>query len=383
MREPWWLREKDRLLVAVDAGIAVLMAVPAVMGVLDPMDLRTFHGWFLVTGLLVALSYSLPMSLRRRWPRAIYVVVLAATVVADVIEVSSGASAAAAWVLYIVARDRARRESLVWLGAGAGSIGLILVASRIQLHAEPNPYGQAQAGLGLLLFGLAWVVGYMARRHKEMVDAVAAEARRRDRVEARLHLAREVHDVVAHNLSVITVKAGVALHVAGRRPEEAVDTLRVIERTGRTALAEVRQLVETLRNDVPAAAGLAGLPELVESAAEAGVTVTVERDLPPLPPGLEASVFRIVQEAVTNTVKHAAPARCRVTIGHDERHVRIEAVDDGDARRAPLPGGHGLIGVRERVEAYGGVFTAGPVGTGGPGERGWRLAASLPYQEVR
>lgn len=375
---PWWLREKDRLLLAMDAVVALLMAVPAVLGVLEPLDPAvspTFHGWFHTLGLLAALSFSLPLGLRRRWPRAIYLIVLAATMTADVIEVSSGASAAAAWVLYIVVRERTPRESLGWLAAGLASVVVILLVSRfLQLHVMPNQYGWTQAALGAAFFLLAWVLGYMARRHKEMQDAIAAEARHRDRVEARLHLAREVHDVVAHNLSVITVKAGVALHVAERRPEEAVETLRVIERTGRTALAEVRQLVETLRNDVPAT-GLAALPELVDSAAGAGVTVTVHRDLPPLPQGLESSVFRIVQEAVTNTVKHAAPAGCQVTLTHDEKNVFIEVVDDGDARREPLPGGHGLTGVRERVEAYGGELSAGPA------QKGWRLAATLPYEE--
>jgi signal transduction histidine kinase len=209
--------------------------------------------------------------------------------------------------------------------------------------------------------------------------------------EERLRIARELHDVVAHGMSLIAVKAGVANHVLEARPQEAQDALRVIETTSRGALTEMRQLLGVLRSgsdagEAPAslspAPGAGGLRELADRAAMAGVRVSMEvRGLERLPEGVGLSVYRIVQEALTNVVRHAAPARCSVVVEADGRSVTIEVADDGPGRRvlpAGEPGhGHGLVGMRERVAMYGGVFRAGPRRAGGFG-----VSVRLPYEPV-
>jgi signal transduction histidine kinase len=183
-------------------------------------------------------------------------------------------------------------------------------------------------------------------------------------------------------MSLIAVKAGVAVHVAEARPQEALDALRVIEDTSRGSLAEMRHLLGVLRDngapegDLAPVPGLDGLPGLVDRAALAGVRIDLQVRATELPEGMALAVYRIVQEALTNIVKHAAPARGRVLIEQDLGEVRIEVTDDGPGIRM-LPGdqaGHGLIGMRERAMMYGGDLTAGPRREGG-----FAVSARLPY----
>lgn len=381
-RQPWGMWERESLMVGLDVVVGVLLTIPALLAVFeapDP-DYPAFTGWLRVAGVVVALALGLPLGLRRRWPLPVLAVVLTAACAADLLQVVSGASGVTAYALYMVARDEPRRRSLPALAVCVAAVaGVLASASALNVHDAPPQYGWPHAVIGWVVCAVAWVLGAMVRRHRELTALAEAQAARQDHTDRRLHLAREVHDVVAHNLSVITVKAGVALHVAEQRPEEAVETLRVIERTGRTALAEVRQLLEALRRaetGVPTGdPGLADLPELVARAEAAGVTVSVPRhELPPLPGGMELSVYRIVAEALTNVVKHAAPASCEVLLRAEDGHVRVDVTDDGTAQVTGLPGGHGLTGVRERVEAYGGEFAAGPRPGGG-----FALSARLPY----
>jgi signal transduction histidine kinase len=189
-------------------------------------------------------------------------------------------------------------------------------------------------------------------------------------------------------MGVIVVKAGIANHLARERPEAVHEALRVIEATGRDALSEMRHLLGVLRSDTDSATeglaptpGVASLPELTERAAMAGVRVSMDvRGVDHLPHGVELSVYRIVQEALTNVVKHAAPARCQVIVEADGREVRIEVTDDGPGHRVLPRGaepGHGLAGMQERVATYGGTLTVGPRPEGG-----FAVLASLPYQAV-
>lgn len=194
-------------------------------------------------------------------------------------------------------------------------------------------------------------------------------------------MARELHDVVAHTLSLIVVKAAVANHVAEANPHEAGAALRVIEETGRKALTEVRRVLGALREDTPyaPAPGLDELPVLARQAAIGGVDVRLdvrqEEPAGAVPESVGLAVYRIVQEAVTNVVKHAAPAACRATVTVTPGEIRVEVTDDG--RRPVLTGGegHGLIGMRERVTLHGGEFSAGPRPGGG-----FAVTASLPYR---
>jgi signal transduction histidine kinase len=307
----------------------------------------------------------------------------------------------------------------------------------------------------------------MVRERRADAARSAAELAGRAVAEERLRIARELHDVVAHSMSLIAVKAGTANHVMAVRPEEAQDALRVIETTSRSALAEMRQLLGVLRagpvpqtspapaapatapapaappappapatspvsgrgllppaasvqdedaplpsvpgvaehgapdaSGAPGAAGLdgawaavfgigpadlapqpgmAGLPALAERAEQAGVPVELEvRGVDRLPEGVALSVYRIVQEALTNVVRHAAPASCRVAVVGERDEVRVEVIDDGPGQRVlPVTGrtGHGLIGMRERVLMYGGEFHAGPRVQGGFG-----VSARIPCE---
>lgn len=375
--------DKESMLVGLDVFIGALVVIGPLLAVFESPhpDYPSFSGWLRVSGVLVAIALGAPLALRRRWPLPVLGVVLAASVAADLLAIVAGASGVAAYALYMVAREEPRRRSVPALAVClVATAGVLALAPVLNVHDVAPQYGRLHAGLGWVLYMVAWLLGWMARRHRALTAAAAAQAERQDDVDRRLHLAREVHDIVAHNLSVITVKAGVALHVAKQRPDEAVETLRVIEETGRTALAELRRLLETLRHGTNGASsaesGLDGLPALVERAEAAGVRVSMPpHGLPRLPDGMELSVHRIVAEALTNVVKHAAPADCEVLLRLEDGHVRIDVTDNGTGRATGLPGGHGLTGVRERVEAYGGEFAAGPRPEGG-----FAVSARLPHR---
>jgi signal transduction histidine kinase len=246
-------------------------------------------------------------------------------------------------------------------GSGAGTTGLLV--------------------LGVAVMGGAWTVGRAVRERRAYTERSAEQLAGRAVTEERLRIARELHDVVSHTLSLIGVKAGVAGYILRSRQDppaeadaEIHDALGVIESTSRDALVEMGHMLGMLRSgetaaDVRPVPGLAGLPELTERAAMAGVHVEMDvRGVDRLAEGVELSIYRIAQEAITNVIKHAAPARCRVVIVGDSNEVRIEVTDDGPGTRVlPGTGGHGLIGMRERALMYGGSFAAGPRPEGGFG----------------
>ncbi|MFC7624618.1 sensor histidine kinase [Microlunatus sp. GCM10028923] len=246
----------------------------------------------------------------------------------------------------------------------------------------PGPAVQAVGSviLALSIIGAGWTIGRAVRDRRAYVAKAAEQAAARAVTEERLRIARELHDIVAHNLSLITVKAGVAAHVAETRPDEVVDALRVIERSGRGALDEIRHLLELLRtgaadSDLAPAPTLDRLPELGEAATAAGVQVAFRtRGLDDVPEDVGRAAYRIVQEAVTNVVRHAAPARCTVRVIGEQGELLIEVSDDGPGVRGARPPGHGLIGMRERIALHHGTFHAGPGDHGG-----FMITARLPY----
>jgi signal transduction histidine kinase len=209
--------------------------------------------------------------------------------------------------------------------------------------------------------------------------------------EERVRIARELHDVVAHTLSVVTFQAGVGRKIAAARPAEALLALRAVEVTGRGALEELRRILGLLRDDdgegpslVPAP-GVGDLGELAGTVRAAGIPVTlaVTGDVAALPPAASLTVYRIVQEALTNVVKHARGAQASVRVRADRDGVLITVTDDGRGvaeggvvAGTPAPGEgarHGLVGMRERAAAFGGTLEAGPVAGGG-----FRVSAFLP-----
>jgi signal transduction histidine kinase len=248
---------------------------------------------------------------------------------------------------------------------------------------------------------VAWLLGHFAHNYRayaarleertaELERAREALARRAV-TEERLRLARELHDVVAHAMSVIAVQSGVGAHVATTQPKEARKALAAIEATSRAALTELRRLLGVLRQedephgDLAPMPGLADLEGLLAEVAKAGLAVKlqVHGTRPPLPAGVDLSAYRIVQEALTNVVKHAGPAHAQVVVGYGDQEVTVEIIDDGRGAVTSVTDGragtgHGLIGMRERVAAFGGDLEVGPRPHGG-----FRVAARLPVATDR
>jgi signal transduction histidine kinase len=337
---------------------------------------------------LAAAAVTCPLAVRRRWPLPALLVVLTASTVSmafNVIPVVAvGAPLVAlALALYLVGLAEPKRTSVLALVACLVSFTAAIGVSLLRRQTA-EPLFDTGAGLGLawLVLAAGWTLGRTARLRRAYADRAAEQAVVQAVADERLRIARELHDIVAHSMSLIAVKAGIGNHVAESRPAEAREALRVIESTSRGSLAEMRHLLGVLRSEVDGAElapapGLAAIPQLASRASSAGVPVTLE--VPPdaaLPEGVGLAVYRIVQEAVTNVVRHAAPARCRVTVSVGEDDVRVEVTNDGPVVRLAGPSGHGLIGMRERVAMYGGTFTAGPRPSGG-----FAVSATIPLAQ--
>ncbi|MFF5233289.1 sensor histidine kinase [Dactylosporangium sp. NPDC000521] len=363
---PWhWL--------AVDAVAALLYAVPA--GGITAVKIEP--GWLAVAALVVSCGV---LPLARRLPLT---AVLAALAVLWLSPLSSRfgwmAVAPAAYALYRVAERHRGRTAVLALVAGlTGPVATALPG--FQHIGGVLPFA--------LLFVAAWLVGFMVHQHRRyteelllhrgrQADAEVERARRRS-ADERLRIARELHDVVAHSMSVITVQATYGRLMVDREPARAAAALAAIETTGRESLAELRRVLGALRDQQPAATspspGLPDLPRLAAQTEAAGVRVdlAVTGNPRPLGAGLELSVYRIVQEALTNVIRHAAATRARVLVAYADADVTVEVTDDGRGG-APAPDGHGLSGMRERVALFGGTLTAGP----GPGG-GFTVRAILP-----
>jgi signal transduction histidine kinase len=271
-----------------------------------------------------------------------------------------------------------------WAALGTLWAAHVLVAHWLYRWLPPS--GDAAASWGQEAVIAAWVVAIvalaeLARARREQwarERAERAQAARRRADEERLRIARELHDVLAHSLSVINVQAGVGLALLDTDPEQARTALTTIKGASKEALGEVRQVLDSLRTpgDAPRAPapGLDRLSELVEAAADAGLTVRVEGTAPRLPPATDLAAFRIVQEALTNVVRHSGSRHARVRLARDGGTLRLRIDDDGPATGADAGGGgNGLAGMRERAAALGGTIEAGPRPDGG-----FRVVAVLP-----
>ena len=320
---------------------------------------------------------------RRRAPLLVLAVVVAALGLASLVVPPSGAdpiapAIAVAVAVYSVGAHTAGARAV--LGAGATLAVVTLVVATDPDEATPGSYV-----FFLVVFGSPWLAG-RAIRHRRLNErrlerrAVAAEREREERAreavaEERARIARELHDVVAHGISVIVLQAR-----GGRRslrqPDEARRAFDAIETTGTQALAEMRRLLGLLRRGDEAIGlapqpSLSGLRGLAAQVTEAGlpVEVTVEGEPRELPPGIDLSAFRIVQEALTNALKHAGPATAHVVVRYGEDELELEIVDTGPGAASGDEGGHGLVGMRERASLYGGELKAGRRSGGGFGVR--------------
>ncbi len=341
---------------------------------------------------LVALAVGVPLVVRRRWPIPVLGVVVALAIVAVLLGISLRATAlGVAVALYPVALSVGPRRSAAALGAALLGVTLaaVLTATVLDPHflvVAPNTEPFTTDLLSSLSFswftiGAGWALGCRSRARREYAGQIAEHRAQQAVTEERLRIAREMHDVVAHSMSVIVMKAAVANHVYDTRPEESREALGVIESVSRTALADIKGVLGSLRSagkaDLAPSPGLDELPTLVENARLADLEVEVERGvIPALPEAVQLSAYRIVQEALTNVIKHAAaPARCTVRITAESGELHLAVIDDGISRRPVGEPGHGLIGMRERAALHHGSLVAGRQPNGG-----FAVHARLPYQ---
>lgn len=288
---------------------------------------------------------------------------------------------------YAVGARTSRRDA--WLGLCCLAVAIAVHDGiDIQTSAELD-----EASWWWLLILVTWLGGRhvgtrrRAREAQELArrrEEAAAHAEREAVSAERLRIAGELHDVVAHNVSVVAVQAGAALEMLDRHPDRVREPLRAIEETAQHTLTEMGVMVGVLRDPgEPAPHGLAALPRLADRVTAAGLAVRMDvEELSDLPPGLDLSAYRIVQEAVTNALRHASGAtEVEVVIRHQGRELMLRVADDGRTADAGLQGGavavgvpgHGLVGMRERAAAFGGRLQAGP----GPGG-GFVVQAWLP-----
>jgi signal transduction histidine kinase len=383
---PFRARRADLVDLALALAVtAVLLAITTQVDD-DRGDQRTID----LAGYACVAVAGLALSVRRRWPMVALFGSAAGVMVYVVREYAGGpVFLAPLVVVYTLAVHRDRRGALV---PTAIAIGALLVAGVIV-----DPTGN---GVIHLLY-VSWAVaalflGEATRSRRERVAALEERARYLEEsheeealrrvAEERLRLARDLHDVVAHSLASISVQAGVGAHVIDQHPEEARAALLAIKQVSKEALGELRATLGVLRQGaddegVPLAPapGLDGLGVLVGRLEQAGVAVAlaVEGDARPLAPAVDVAAYRIVQESLTNVLRHAGPARAAVTVTYHDTCVEVEVVDDGrGAAAAPSSSrtpGHGISGMRERATAVGGEVDAGPRPGGG-----YRVRARLP-----
>ncbi|SHF61234.1 Signal transduction histidine kinase [Streptoalloteichus hindustanus] len=340
---------------------------------------RTEQAWGPVVLLLAGMS--LPLAVRRLWPVPVLGVVTALSLLCAILGVVREPLLATAFAAYTVAVTTSPRRLAP--NPVVGIAGATVFLGGLVAGTPYQPWSPVLFLMGVALVVIAWSAGWAVRERREHAEQVMRQFAARTVTDERLRIARELHDIVAHHLGVIVVKAGVANHVLPDLPPTAREALHAIETSSRSALSEMRHMLSVLRtggvegDGAPAlrpSTGLSGLPELLDRVAAAEVDVDLRAEkLDLVPESAGFSAYRIVQEALTNVVKHAAPARCRVSLVASATSLRIEVVDDG-----PGPGtageGHGLVGMRERVALYGGEFHAGA----GPGG-GFAVTATLPY----
>jgi signal transduction histidine kinase len=408
-------RASRRHPTATDAALAAALAVASLASLSTTFELvrqvpkfqepsRPLIGFAL-------LAVTLPLALRRRFPLAVAAVVIGAFVAGRVL-LAPNVPFLGAWEQYItvwacwvalytaVAHGRWSREASVVLALlAAVLLGEIVregYFSSASLKGLPrNQAFQLAYNLGVLVMPL--VLGFVVRSLRDRQHELAAQASelqrereenaRRAVLEERVHIARELHDVVAHHVSVMGVQAGAARRVMVRQPDKAQAVLSSIEVSSRQAVVELQRLLDFLRrSDQPDSRApqpsLAQLGVLIAQAGHAGLAVelSVEGEQRPLPPTLELSAYRVIQEALTNALKHSGGKTATVRLDYGETLPEIEVRDEGkrSARPSKMRGGHGLVGMRERVGLHGGHLRVGGTAVGG-----FVVHASFPLNGLR
>jgi signal transduction histidine kinase len=375
-----WLSRHPRLVDGLLALVLAALGAGSAFGAFHPV----------LVGVCV-LAMTIPVVFRRRNPVAAFSIAVAAGAVSVAVgHRPSGADLAIPVLLYTLAAYRPRRVSLAGLAVClAGSIvGVGVWTNGLDLYRKIAVALVIFCGTALV----AWVLGDSMRYRRAYYAALEERAARLEReadaqaqiatAAERARIARELHDVIAHHVSVMVVQADGAGYALDSNPERTRRALAAISSTGRQTLTEMRRLLGLLRSgdartELTPQPGLGQLRELVEQARAAGMSVSLtQQGVPhPLPEGAELAAYRVVQESLTNTRKHAGlAAAASITLRYDNDGLVVQVSDNGRGATAEGDGtGHGLAGMRERVEMYGGTVTAGPLPEGG-----YQVTAQIP-----
>jgi signal transduction histidine kinase len=377
------------VLVALGVGLVQLLGLAVSEGIGRSPDWREPDAlaWLLLLAGPVALLF------RRRWPLGVLAVTVACSLAYAARTYPEGPSQLSQFpALWTVALTIPRRRA--WL---AGALTAVAAAgSELFLYGETMFDGEPLYAAVTVFAAMWWGESVRARRayvaelrdRVERAERTREEEARRRVDEERLRIARELHDVVSHTIGVISVQAGVAAHLLHRRPDKAADSLAAIRQASDEALGELHAMLGVLRErdgggeaPLTPAPGLAELDALVAQAQGAGVQVEVSLEGAPrrLPAAVDLAAYRVVQESLTNVVKHARASRAEVVVTQDDGRVVVEVIDDGRGRNGSGDGagsGQGIVGMRERARALGGTLEAGPRPGGG-----FRVRASLPVSD--
>ena len=333
--------------------------------------------------IVLTLAIILPLTLRRRFPLFVLLVINALLILYRLLDIPEGTATAYALLLALFSAGAyGSRRWRTWArGISVGSVAVVLtylLFFRVTTDASLFTYEEnevlgriANILLNLILFGGAWWVGDIFRTSREREEENARQAV----INERVRIAREIHDVVAHHVSVMGIQAGGARRVLPQQPEKAKEALSLIESSSRQAVSELHRLLGFLRqgqktDELSPQPSLRQLRALVNDMQEAGlpVEVKVEGTERPLPPGIDLSAYRIIQEALTNTLKHAGAAKATVNIRYENSAIELEINDNGKGL-TQADGqefrGKGMMGMRERVNLHGGRFEAGNIPEGG------------------
>jgi signal transduction histidine kinase len=363
----------------LDLAVALAVAVVQVLGThaaaqgqpeREPLDALAYI--LLAAGPVALLA-------RRRFPVAVYALVFGATLAYSVIGYGQGPIFLSLILAFFTVVTTGHRLAAI-LGLGAGYFGFLWLP--YLLDREPAPSLGGILGLAAWLLVLFSAAEFVRVRRERVLEAarIREEQARRRASEERLRMARELHDALGHHISLINVRAGVALHLNEELPEQARSALDAIRQASKEALSELRSVLDILRQSDEQTTWsptptLAGLDNLVSRASAAGLTVRTETvgEVRPLPFGVDMAAFRIVQEALTNVARHAGPAMATIQIAYGHRDLTVQVDDDGRAQQGNSGSGKGILGMRERAAALSGELEAGPRPGGG-----FRVRARLP-----
>jgi signal transduction histidine kinase len=387
----------------LDAGLSVVLLLSgfAAIHFAQPGGKLPQHFVLLVTALCLI---TFPLALRRKYTLLVLIVVTGGLLIVTMLGQGFAGTPIVALPLYTMATQRERQDSLVALCA-VGVAFLVSLGIAALVISTGGSVTTSDVTTNIIVAAAAWFVGDSVRARRAYIAGLTRQAEQRQRlevervqssiVEERLHIARELHDIVAHSLSVIAIQSGVGRHVLDMQPEEARKALAAVETTSRSALEELRRAVEVLRRDDPhepslvPAPGMAELDQLLLQYRAAGLAVSYHVHGQPfqVSPSMDLSVYRIVQEALTNVTKHAGTAQATVDITYEDDAVVILVADEGALHRngAILPpdtsddahAHHGIIGMRERTAMFGGSLSATPRQGGG-----FEVQARFPLNSV-